>query len=148
LSQDEQLINLQKVISTVFGNTTLSRCKQKILYSHSRPISGLLVISLASVFVLDHYLLWSENEINAFLEAAYVKDQLGENSVDVYLSYYSSIFSNLSRGLPIDEGVSISEPVNGQEGIPGAVENLNPADQVLQQEQTQESLPSISNNSQ
>lgn len=136
------------MISNVFSNATLSRYKKQILYSYSRPISGLLVASLAFVFVLDHYHSWSEDEINAFTEAAYIKDQLGENSVDVYLSYYSSIFSNLSRGLPISDGVSISEPVNEQEGIGGVVENSNPGDQDSQQERIQESQPSNSSNSQ
>lgn len=35
----------------------------------------------------------------------------GENS----LTYYSSIFSNMSRGLPIDKSDSSSESLNGQE---------------------------------
>jgi hypothetical protein len=29
-----------------------------------------------------------------------------------HFSYYSSIFSNLSRGLPIDEGISGAESLN------------------------------------
>jgi hypothetical protein len=47
-------------------------------------------------------------------ESALTSDQVekGENS----LTYFSSIFSNLSRGLPIDERESSSEPSNEQQG--------------------------------
>ncbi|MGA7370217.1 MAG: hypothetical protein WBX01_13905 [Nitrososphaeraceae archaeon] len=111
-------------------------------------MSGLLVVFLAFVFILGHYHELRDNNINAFTEAAYVSDQQSENSNDFYLSYYSSIFSNLSRGLPINEGVSITEPVPGQEGVAGAVGSSDPADQNSQQEQIQESQLTVSNNSQ
>jgi hypothetical protein len=144
----EQLISLQISISTVFSNATFSHYKRQILHSHLGLISGLLAVSLASVFILDHYHQLRDNNINALTEAAYVRDQQGKNGIDVYLSYHSSIFSNLSRGLPINEGVTVSEPVNGQQGIANAVGSSDPADQDSQQEQIQESQPSISNNSQ
>jgi len=50
---------------------------------------------------------------------------------EVDLSYYGSIFSNLSRGLPIEDGVSNTESPNREdEG-----DNSNPITQVPQQEQ-------------
>jgi hypothetical protein len=51
-----------------------------------------------------------------------MKDQVEEDGV--HLSYYSSIFSNLSKGLPIDEGITSTESPNEQEGDKGG--NSNP----------------------
>jgi hypothetical protein len=144
----EQLISLHVPISTVFSNATLSQYKKQILRSYLGLILGLLVVILASVFILGHYHEFSDNNVNAFTDTSYVRDQQSKNSIDVYLSYYGSIFSNLSRGLPINEGVSITQPVTGQEGAAGAVGSSDPADQNSQQEQIQESQPTVSNNSQ
>ncbi|HZD36980.1 MAG TPA: hypothetical protein VE130_17380, partial [Nitrososphaeraceae archaeon] len=107
------------------------------MHSYFGPITGLVAVSLASVFILDYYHEFSDNNVNAFTESTYIRDQLSENSID--LSYYGSIFSNLSRGLPINEGVSISEPVIGQEGVADSVGSSDPPDQNSQQEQIQES---------
>ena len=47
-------------------------------------------------------------------EAAFPDEHIEKGAIQ--LSYYgSSIFSNLSRGLPIDGSDSSSEPPNGQE---------------------------------
>lgn len=132
----------------MFGNAKFSYCRNQILHPHSRHIIALPILSLAFMITLGQYDLSSSNGIDTSTKEAHAKEQLDDNSVALYLSYYSSIFSNLSRGLPISEGVSISAPVNGQEGTATGIENPNPADQGSQQEQTQESLPSISNNSQ
>ena len=130
----------------MFSNAKLSQYKKQILHSYFGPITGLVAVSLASVFILDYYHEFSDNNVNAFTESTYIRDQLSENSID--LSYYGSIFSNLSRGLPINEGVSISEPVIGQEGVADSVGSSDPPDQNSQQEQIQESEHSVSNNSQ
>ena len=145
----EQLISMRIPITTVLNNITLNCYKKKILHVHLRPIiSGLLVVSLASVFILDHFHQCRDSNVNAFTEVAYVRDQHGDNSIDDYLSYYSSIFSNLSRGLPINGGVSISEPATGQEAVAGEEENSDSTHQDSQQEQIEGSQPRFSNNSQ
>jgi hypothetical protein len=117
------------------------------LYSHLRIVSVLLVIGLASISILDYYYISSNKGIGALPEAAYIKDRVGEEGAG-HFSYYSSIFSNLSRGLPIDNGISSTEPLNGQQA--DEVDNINPIDQGPQpqqeQEQVQEPQASISNN--
>ena len=61
---------------------------------------------------MSYYYLSSNNWANALLEedAAFTSEHLEIDTTQ--LSYYGSIFSNLSRGLPID---SSSEPTDGQE---------------------------------
>jgi hypothetical protein len=113
------------------------------LYSHLRIVSGLLVIGLASISILDYYHLSSNKGIGALPEAAYIKDRVGEEG-EGHFSYYSSIFSNLSRGLPIDEGISSTEPLIGQQA--DEENNFNPIDQEPQQGQGQAPQASISNN--
>lgn len=113
----------------MFGTTKFSCYSKQILYSHLRTVSGLIAIGLASTFFIDYYSLSGNNEINALTveEAAFINNQAEE----VDLSYYGSIFSNLSRGLPIDDGISNTESPNGEdEG-----DNSNPAIQEPQQEQ-------------
>jgi hypothetical protein len=112
------------------------------LYSHLRIISVLLVIGLAFISILDYYYISSNKGIGALPEAAYIKDRVGAG--EGHFSYYSSIFSNLSRGLPIDKGISSTEPLNGQQA--DEADNFNPIDQGPQQEQVQEPQASISNN--
>ncbi|MGH9924756.1 MAG: hypothetical protein ACRD5B_05205 [Nitrososphaeraceae archaeon] len=92
-----------------------------------------MVLSLALTSIMDYYYLSSNNGVNALTkEAALMKDQVEEDGVHFY--YYSSIFSNLSRGLPIDEGITSTESPNEQEGDKGG--NSNPTnDQGPQQQQ-------------
>lgn len=89
--------------------------------------------SLALTSIVDYYYLSSSNRISALTEeTAFINGQVEEDGV--HLSYYSSIFSNLSRGLPIDEGISNTVSPNGQQEDGG--DNSNPtADQELQQKQ-------------
>jgi hypothetical protein len=75
---------------------------------------GLFILSLVLTCVVSYYYLSSNNRANALTEeAAFINEHLEIDATQ--LSYYGSIFSNLSRGLPIDEGVSSSEPTTGQE---------------------------------
>jgi hypothetical protein len=74
-------------------------------------ISGLLVIGLALAFIVNSYYSPSNNRISALTEeAAFTNDQAVVEGD--HFSYYSSIFSNLTRGLPIDEGISGAESLN------------------------------------
>jgi len=83
---------------------------------------------------VDYYYLSSSNRISALTkEMAFINGQVEEDGV--HLSYYSSIFSNLSRGLPIDEGISNTVSPNGQQEDGGDNSNPAAADQGLQQEQ-------------
>jgi len=83
---------------------------------------------------VDYYYLSSSNRISALTEEmAFINGQVEEDGV--HLSYYSSIFSNLSRGLPIDEGISNAVSPNGQQEDGGDNSNPSAADQGLQQEQ-------------
>jgi len=92
-------------------------------------------LSLALTSIVDYYYLSSSNRISALTEeTAFINGQVEKDGV--HLSYYSSIFSNLSRGLPIDEGISNTVSPNGQ--LEDGGDNSNPttaADQGLQQEQ-------------
>lgn len=106
---------------------------KQTFYSYLRIVSGILVLNLALISVMDYYYLSSSNRISALTEeTAFINGQVEEDGV--HLSYYSSIFSNLSRGLPIDEGISNTISPNGQQEDGG--DNSNPtADQELQQKQ-------------
>jgi hypothetical protein len=110
------------------------------------PLSGLLVISLISVATtIDYSYLSSNNAIAALTEYAYLDKALGETG-DHYIHYYSSIFSNLSRGLPINEVIPNSDTLTSQVG--NDIENPNPIDQRPQIQQPQETHPSnlVNNN--
>ena len=114
------------------SSSTKLRCHAKqTFYSYLGIVSGILVLSLALTSIVDYYYLSSSNRISALTEeTAFINGQVEEDGV--HLSYYSSIFSNLSRGLPIDEGISNTISPNGQDGG----DNSNPtADQELQQKQ-------------
>jgi hypothetical protein len=116
------------------SSSTKFRCHAKqTFYSYLRIVSGILVLSLALTSIVDYYYLSSSNRISALTEeTAFINGQVEEDGV--HLSYYSSIFSNLSRGLPIDEGISNTVSPNGQQEDGG--DNSNPtADQKLQQKQ-------------
>jgi hypothetical protein len=69
---------------------------------------GLFILSLVLTSTVSYYYLsgnsWASALTNEHLEIDTTQ-----------LSYYGSIFSNLSRGLPIDGIDSSSEPINGQE---------------------------------
>jgi hypothetical protein len=75
----------------------------------------LFILSLVITSIMSYYYLSSNNWASALTEeVAFINEHLEIDTTQ--LSYYGSIFSNLSRGLPIDEGDSfISEPTNGQE---------------------------------
>ena len=112
------------------------RCHaRQTFYPYLRIVSGILVLSLALTSIVDYYYLSSSNRISALTEeTAFMNGQVEEDGD--HLSYYSSIFSNLSRGLPIDEGISNTVSPNGQ--LEDGGDNSNPttaADQGLQQEQ-------------
>ena len=64
---------------------------------------------------MSYYYLSSNNRASALTEeVAFINEHLEIDTTQ--LSYYGSIFSNLSRGLPIDEiDSSSSEPTIGQE---------------------------------
>jgi hypothetical protein len=113
------------------------RCHAKqTFYSYLRIVSGILVLSLALTSVVDYYYLSSCNRISALTEeTAFINGQVEEDAV--HLSYYSSIFSNLSRGLPIDEGISNTVSPNGQQEDGGDNSNPTAADQELQQQELQ-----------
>ena len=71
----------------------------------------LFILSLVITSIVSYYCLSSNNWANALMEdAAFTNEHLEIDTTQ--LSYYGSIFSNLSRGLPID---SSSEPTDGQE---------------------------------
>jgi hypothetical protein len=73
----------------------------------------LFFLSLALMHIMGYYHLSNSNTISALTEeGTFVNDRLEEDVA--HLSYYDSIFSNLSRGLPIS-GDSSSELSNGQE---------------------------------
>lgn len=73
----------------------------------------LFILSLVITSIVSYYYLSSNNWANALTEdAAFTNEHLEINVDATQLSYYGSIFSNLSRGLPID---SSSEPTDGQE---------------------------------
>jgi hypothetical protein len=114
----------------MLSNTKLGCYAKQLLCSYLRSVSRLLVLSLALTSIVDYYYLSSNNGVNALTkEAALMKDQVEEDGV--HLFYYSSIFSNLSRGLPIDEGITSIESPNEQEG-----DNSNPTnDQGPQHQQ-------------
>jgi hypothetical protein len=74
----------------------------------------LFILSLVIICIVSCYYLSSNNWASALTEeAAFTNEDLEIDTTQ--LSYYGSIFSNLSRGLPIDEIVPSSEPANGQE---------------------------------
>jgi hypothetical protein len=107
---------------------------KQTFYSYLGIVSGILVLSLALTSIVDYYYLSSSNRISALTEeTAFINGQVEEDGV--HLSYYSSIFSNLSRGLPIDEGISNTVSPNGQQEDGGDNSNPTAADQGLQQEQ-------------
>ena len=73
----------------------------------------LFILSLVITCIVSYYYL-SSRASALTEEAAYTNEHLEIDTTQ--LSYYGSIFSNLSRGLPIDErDSSSSEPTNGQE---------------------------------
>jgi hypothetical protein len=76
---------------------------------------GLFILSLVLTSTISYYYLSGNSWASALTEdAAFINEHLEIDTTQ--LSYYGSIFSNLSRGLPIDEiGSSSSEPTNGQE---------------------------------
>ena len=75
----------------------------------------LFILSLIITCIVSYYYLSSNNWASALTEeAAFTNEHLEIDTTQ--LSYYGSIFSNLSRGLPIDERDSSSnEPTNEQE---------------------------------
>jgi hypothetical protein len=118
------------------SSSTKFRCHARhTFYPYLRIVSGILVLSLALTSIVDYYYyLSSSNRISALTEeTAFINGQVEEDGV--HLSYYSSIFSNLSRGLPIDEGISNTVSPNGQQEDGGDNSNPTAADQGLQQEQ-------------
>lgn len=117
------------------SSSTKFRCHaRQTFYPYLRIVSGILVLSLALTSIVDYYYLSSSNRISALTEEmAFINGQVEEDGV--HLSYYSSIFSNLSRGLPIDEGISNAVSPNGQQEDGGDNSNPAAADQGLQQEQ-------------
>jgi hypothetical protein len=117
------------------SSSTKFRCHaRQTFYPYLRIVSGILVLSLALTSIVDYYYLSSSNRISALTEeTAFISGQVEEDGV--HLSYYSSIFSNLSRGLPIDEGISNTVSPNGQQEDGGDNSNPTAADQGLQQEQ-------------
>jgi len=117
------------------SSSTKFRCHaRQTFYPYLRIVSGILVLSLALTSIVDYYYLSSSNRISALTEeTAFINGQVEEDGV--HLSYYSSIFSNLSRGLPIDEGISNTVSPNGQQEDGGDNSNPAAADQGLQQEQ-------------
>lgn len=118
------------------SSSTKFRCHARhTFYPYLRIVSGILVLSLALTSIVDYYYyLSSSNRISALTEeTAFINGQVEEDGV--HLSYYSSIFSNLSRGLPIDEGISNTVSPNGQQEDGGDNSNPAAADQGLQQEQ-------------
>jgi hypothetical protein len=117
------------------SSSTKFRCHaRQTFYPYLRIVSGILVLSLALTSIVDYYYLSSSNRISALTEeTAFINGQVEEDGV--HLSYYSSIFSNLSRGLPIDEGISNTVSPNGQQEDGGDNSNPTAADQGLQQEQ-------------
>lgn len=117
------------------SSSTKFRCHaRQTFYPYLRIVSGILVLSLALTSIVDYYYLSSSNRISALTEeTAFMNGQVEEDGV--HLSYYSSIFSNLSRGLPIDEGISNTVSPNGQQEDGGDNSNPSAADQGLQQEQ-------------
>jgi hypothetical protein len=118
------------------SSSTKFRCHARhTFYPYLRIVSGILVLSLALTSIVDYYYyLSSSNRISALTEeTAFINGQVEEGGV--HLSYYSSIFSNLSRGLPIDEGISNTVSPNGQQEDGGDNSNPAAADQGLQQEQ-------------
>jgi hypothetical protein len=117
------------------SSSTKFRCHaRQTFYPYLRIVSGILVLSLALTSIVDYYYLSSSNRISALTEeTSFINGQVEEDGV--HLSYYSSIFSNLSRGLPIDEGISNTVSPNGQQEDGGDNSNPTAADQGLQQEQ-------------
>jgi len=118
------------------SSSTKFRCHARhTFYPYLRIVSGILILSLALTSIVDYYYyLSSSNRISALTEeTAFINGQVEEDGV--HLSYYSSIFSNLSRGLPIDEGISNTVSPNGQQEDGGDNSNPAAADQGLQQEQ-------------
>ena len=107
---------------------------KQTFYSYLGIVSGILVLSLALTSIVNYYYLSSSNRVSALTEeTSFINGQVEEDGV--HLSYYSSIFSNLSRGLPIDEGISNTVSPNGQQEVGGDNSNPTAADQGLQREQ-------------
>lgn len=80
-----------------------------------RSEPGFLVLSLALTSIMSYYYLSSNDDgTSALTEEAAIINKHMEKDTN-HLSYYGSIFSNLSRGLPIDEGDSSTETPNRQE---------------------------------
>jgi hypothetical protein len=95
----------------MLSNTKFNFYAKQKFYSYLIAGSSLLVVSLALTSIVVYYYLSSNNGISALsVEAAIITDQVEKDETPV--SYYSSIFSNLSRGLPINEGVSDTESLN------------------------------------
>jgi hypothetical protein len=64
--------------------------------------------------ITSYYYLSGYNITSALTEeAAFVHEHIEKDTT--HFSYYGSIFSNLSRGLPIDGSSSSSEPPTGEE---------------------------------
>jgi hypothetical protein len=118
------------------NNANLNSYQRESLHlsSYLKSLSVLLMISLVFICVLGCYCLSS---IGVFVKAsAYFF--VGPEQERGHFSYYSSnsIFSNLSRGLPIDAGLPSTETLNGQEENEG--KNFNPTDREPNQEQEQQ----------
>jgi hypothetical protein len=93
---------------------------------------GLFILSLFLTSIVSYYYLSGNNRAGALTEdAAFIHEHLEIDTTQ--LSYYGSIFSNLSRGLSIDEIVSpSSEPTNGQEEEEEDIQQVN-ANSTVQQ---------------
>lgn len=74
---------------------------------------GFFVLILALTSIVSYYYLFSDGASALTEEASFINEYIGKDTT--HLSYYGSIFSNLSRGLPIVEGIPSTEPPSGEE---------------------------------
>jgi len=85
---------------------------RQISSSYLRIEQGFFVI-LALTAIASYYYIYSDR-VSALTEDVYFINGYLEKDT-AHISYYGSIFSNLSRGLPIVEGVPSTEPPNDEE---------------------------------
>lgn len=100
---------------SLYGNTQFNCYAKQILYSYlESSFPRLFFLSLALTSIVGYFYLSSTNWTSVLAEeAAFMNEHVKKDTG--HLSYYGSIFSNLSRGLPIAGGDSNSEPPTVEE---------------------------------
>jgi hypothetical protein len=76
---------------------------------------GFFILILALTSIVSYYYIFTDGASALTEEASLINGYLEKEKNTAHISYYGSIFSNLSRGLPIVEGVPSTEVPSGEE---------------------------------